>query len=121
VGSLAALVLFIGGLLLAGPDLASGFLDQSANPFTNEVEDGVEALNAVSALGAVVVLLGVLLVILNLIAGRGGDDEGDVPGDPWGGHTLEWATSSPPAPGGPGPLEPVTSPEPLLDQKGGDA
>lgn len=122
VGTLAAVVLFLGGLLLAAPDLVSGFLDQGVGLRPElPIEDGVEALNGVSALGAVVVLLGGLLVILNLVAGRGGDDDGDVPADPWGGHTLEWATTSPPAPGGPGPLEPVTSPEPLLDLKGGDA
>jgi heme/copper-type cytochrome/quinol oxidase subunit 1 len=122
IGSVAALVLFVGGLLLAAPDLVSGFLDQGdglrpALP----IEDGVEALNAASALGAVVVLLGALLVILNLAVGRAGDEEGDVPADPWGGHTLEWATTSPPSPGGPGPIEPVTSAEPLLDTKGEEA
>lgn len=118
IGSLAALVLFVGGLLVAGPDLISGFLDQPFGFQADAVEDGVEALNAVSALGAVVVLLGVLLVILNLTVSRAGDEDVDVPADPWGGHTLEWATASPPRPGGPGPLDPVTSPEPLLDQKG---
>ena len=59
-----------------------------------------------------------MLVLLNLAVGRGSGDDGDdaeVPADPWGGHTLEWATASPPAPGGPGPIEPVTSATPLLD------
>lgn len=119
LGSLAALVLFLGGLLLAAPDVASGFLDQGYGLRPGAVEDGVEALNAVSALGALLVLLGVLVVILNLTVGRAGDEDVEVPADPWGtGQTLEWATASPPVPGGPGPLEPVTSPEPLLDQKG---
>lgn len=122
VGSLAALVLFVGGLVLAAPDFVSGFLDQEAGlRVTLPVEDGVEALNAVSAIGAVVVLLGVLLLILNVTAGRAGDDDGEVPADPWGGQTLEWATTSPPSPGAPGPLEPVSSPEPLLDSLDGDA
>jgi cytochrome c oxidase subunit 1 len=36
--------------------------------------------------------------------------------DPWGGHTLEWATSSPPAPGNfDRPLPPIRSHAPLLD------
>jgi len=119
VGALAAVLLFLGGLLLAVPDFISGFLDQEAGlEVSQPVGDGVEALNAVSALGAVIVLLGVLLVILDLTVGRNGDDDAEVPADPWGGHTLEWATASPPLPGGPGPLEPVTSPEPLLDRRG---
>ena len=42
--------------------------------------------------------------------------------DAWGvGQSLEWATSSPPAPGNFGELATVTSPEPLLDlAEGGD-
>jgi heme/copper-type cytochrome/quinol oxidase subunit 1 len=116
-GRLAAVVLLLGGLACGVPDIISGFLDQ---PFgvsaIGSVEDGVEALNAVALVGGIVVLLGVALVLLNLAGGRNGDD-GDVPDDPWDGLTLEWATASPPVPGGPGPLEPVTSAEPLLDQK----
>lgn len=118
VGSLAAVVLFLGGLLVAAPDFVSGFLDQPFGIGRAPVDDGVEALNAGSLLGAAVVLLGVLLVILNATVGRGGGD-GEIPADPWGGHTLEWATASPPLPGGPGPIEPVASAEPLLDRKEG--
>lgn len=115
-GRLAAAVLLVGGVAAGVPDIVSGFLDQ---PFgvsaLASVEDGVEALNAVTLVGGIVVLLGVALVLLNLAVGRNGD--GEVPADPWDGQTLEWATASPPAPGGPGPLEPVTSAEPLLDKK----
>jgi cytochrome c oxidase subunit 1 len=36
--------------------------------------------------------------------------------DPWGGHTLEWATTSPPAPENfTGPLPPVRSQRPVWD------
>jgi heme/copper-type cytochrome/quinol oxidase subunit 1 len=117
LGRLTALVLLFGGLLVGVPDLVSGFLDQpdgvAALP---AVEDGVEAMNAISLVGGVLVLVGLLLVLLNLAVGRTGDGD-DVPSDPWDGHTLEWVTASPPLPGGPGSIEPVTSATPLLDRK----
>ena len=54
--------------------------------------------------------------LFNLTVGRNGDDE--TADDPWeSGQTLEWATTSPPAVGGPGPIDPVTSATPLLDRK----
>lgn len=119
---LAAVVLFLGGVLSAGPDVVSGFLDQLdgiANQPT--VRDGVEALNAVALAGALVVLLGVLLVAASLFAGEPqpteeGEAPADVPADPWDGHTLEWATASPPVPGAVPDVE-VASAAPLLDRK----
>jgi cytochrome c oxidase subunit 1 len=116
VGRAAAVLLLLGGVVLAGPDLASGFLDQPAGLVGGfEVEDGVEALNLVSLIGGGIVLLGVLLVLVNWAGAVSRRPDEPVPDDPWGGHTLEWRTSSPPAAGGPGPLEPVASESPLLD------
>ena len=116
VGRAAAVLLLLGGVVLAAPDLWSGFLDQPAGLVSGyEAEDGVEALNLVSLVGGALVLLGVLLVLVNWAGAVSRRPDDAVPDDPWGGHTLEWRTSSPPAPGGPGPLEPVTSPSPLLD------
>jgi heme/copper-type cytochrome/quinol oxidase subunit 1 len=115
-GILAALVLLLGGLAAGVPDIISGFQDQ---PFgvaaLDHVKDGVEAMNGIALVGSIVVILGIALVLLNVAVGRNDDD--DVPADPWDGQTLEWATASPPVPGGPGPLAPVTSAEPLLDNK----
>jgi heme/copper-type cytochrome/quinol oxidase subunit 1 len=62
--------------------------------------------------GAAVTAAGVLMFALD-IASRGATSEPD----PYGGHTLEWATASPPEGRGPGPIEPVTSATPLLDAK----
>ncbi|MGH8775479.1 MAG: cbb3-type cytochrome c oxidase subunit I [Jiangellaceae bacterium] len=117
IGRLAALVLLLGGLALAVPDFVSGLLDQPVGSTAPDVQDGVEALNGVSLAGGALVLLGVLLVLLNLAASAARRKAGDVPADPWDGHTLEWLTTSPPAPGNFGPVEPVTSAAPLLDQK----
>jgi len=94
VGRLAALLLLVGGA---------------------DVEDGVEALNLVALIGGGIVVGAVVLVLVNIVGGAARRGDEPVPADPWGGHTLEWRTASPPVPGGPGPLEPVTSPQPLLD------
>ena len=60
-------------------------------------------------------VLGVLLLILNLlvsvVAGRG-EAAGS---DPWGGHTLEWSTTSPPPADNFRVLPEVRSETPLLD------
>lgn len=128
VGRLAAVLLLLGGAVLAVPDFVSGLLEadgadagQLAGLAEQEVADGVEALNLVSLVGGAVVLLGVLLLLVNLVgaAARRADDP--VPADPWDGHTLEWRSTSPPSAGGPGPLEPVTSPTPLRDLKEANA
>ena len=65
-------------------------------------DGGVEVLNAVAAFGSLLLLAGVLawsLVGWRRLQGP------EAPADPWGGHTLEWATS---------PVS-VTSERPLLD------
>ncbi|HEX6417590.1 MAG TPA: hypothetical protein VFZ77_03810, partial [Acidimicrobiales bacterium] len=51
--------------------------------------------------------------VLQTRRGRLGAPAGD---DPWGGHTLEWATPSPPPPGNfRGPLPPIRSQRPVWD------
>jgi len=56
--------------------------------------DGLPLLNLVSTVGAFVAALAVLVFVLNLwVSRRRRAPAGD---DPWGGYSLEWATSSPP-------------------------
>jgi len=53
----------------------------------------------VAAGGTVVILLGIVMQIIQLVVSiRERDSSRDLTGDPWDGRTLEWATSSPPAP-----------------------
>jgi heme/copper-type cytochrome/quinol oxidase subunit 1 len=59
---------------------------------------------------AVLGLSGAVLAVLTVVLGSG-EPAGD---DPWSGHTLEWATSSPPAPGNFAEVPMVTSPTPLF-------
>jgi len=56
----------------------------------------------------------VLFVGLALRSFRKGAEAGD---DPWDGHTLEWATSSPAPYANFTDVHTVASPEPLLDLK----
>ena len=103
--------------LIALPDLVAGFLDQPAGEVNFDKFSGAVILNVLTFAGTALLLLVVLAFgLLALRAfGRSGESAGD---DPWGGHTLEWATTSPP------PLlnfadayPEVSSPQPLLDRK----
>ena len=114
-GMLAFLAVFGGALLLAVPQLVNGLandLPLRAAEFGGD--DSIKVLNGISAAGAVLLVLGALLVVVTLLgaARRTGAPVAD---DPWGGHTLEWATTSPPPVDNfSGPLPVVTSATPLL-------
>jgi cytochrome c oxidase subunit 1/cytochrome c oxidase subunit I+III len=59
-------------------------------------EPGWMALNAIAGAGAVAMAAGTLVLLLNVwVSLRKGERSGD---NPWGGFTLEWATTSPPPP-----------------------
>jgi heme/copper-type cytochrome/quinol oxidase subunit 1 len=113
---LLALGLLAGTAVFALPDLVSGLLGQSARlGGVADNTDSVEALNAVSGIGGAILVLcalGWVLLLLQAIASKA--HPGD---DPWGGHTLEWATSSPPPFGNFATLPEVTSEAPLYDAR----
>ncbi len=51
----------------------------------------------IAAFGAVLIAIGILFQVLQLVISiRDRNKNRDLTGDPWGGRTLEWATSSPP-------------------------
>jgi cytochrome o ubiquinol oxidase subunit 1 len=53
----------------------------------------------VAGLGAAVIALGIAALIIQLVVSiRNRNQALDLTGDPWDGRTLEWLTSSPPAP-----------------------
>ncbi len=119
VGLLVALSLLGGAVLSALPDAISGFLDQPDFVARGAQRDGVEILNTISLVGAIGVLAGVLALLAavagSFVFGDDRDEDDEDPRNPWGGHTLEWLTDSPPVPGNfAGPLV-VTSEAPLLD------
>ncbi|MBV9005677.1 MAG: cbb3-type cytochrome c oxidase subunit I [Solirubrobacterales bacterium] len=75
---------------------------------------GWGTLNELETIGAGIIALGVLVFLVNVWTSlRRRVPAGD---DPWLGHTLEWATSSPPPPlNFDRPLPPIRSYAPLLD------
>ncbi|MEY2437089.1 MAG: cytochrome c oxidase subunit [Acidimicrobiaceae bacterium] len=111
LGLLTAGLLLLGTIALSLPDLISGFLDEPhGSLLTQAPRDGVEALNVVSFIGGVLLLLGVLVFVVNLassLARRGSAVETD----PWDGFTLEWAADA-------GAVT-VASAAPLLDAREG--
>jgi cytochrome c oxidase subunit 1 len=77
---------------------------------------GWQGLNVLSSIGSGVIALSILVFLLNVtISLLGRRPAGD---DPWGGHTLEWATASPPPAYNFTELPPVRSHAPLLDRAG---
>ncbi len=108
----------LGTVLLCLPDLISGFLGQAwrLGGATDDVT-AVEALNVASIAGGLLVVL-VAVAFLGLVAktAAGGSAAGD---DPWEGHTLEWATTSPPPVGNFAELPQITSEAPVYDARHG--
>ena len=115
---LAGVALFLGALVYAVPDAIAGAVGQArlvAGGGVAEPDiDTVEVLNLVSAIGGVIVVLGVVAFVLALARPRGAATVAD---DPWEGHTLEWATTSPPPPGNFAELPEVTSEAPVYDAR----
>ncbi|MDX6721965.1 MAG: cytochrome c oxidase subunit [Solirubrobacteraceae bacterium] len=79
--------------------------------------EGWTTANLISTIGSYVIALGMLAFALNVVvswlAGRPAGP------DPWGGQTLEWATTSPPPRHNfEAPLPPIRSSEPLMDLRG---
>lgn len=106
----------LGTVALALPDLITGFLDQQIRlgGATDDVS-AIEALNVVSIVGgALLVLVAVAFIGLVIATGFGGAAAVD---DPWEGHTLEWATTSPPSRGNFDTLPDITSEAPLYDAR----
>jgi cytochrome c oxidase subunit 1 len=77
-------------------------------------DTGWQGLNEIATLGSYVIALSVAVFLVNVYRSlRAGAPAGD---DPWGGQTLEWATSSPPPRHNfPRRLPPVRSYAPLFD------
>ncbi len=112
-----ALLLLAGTVLWSFPDLIAGLLGQPAAPGIAPADNvsTIEALNTASTLGGVLLALAVAgFVALMIRAARSDESPGD---DPWSGHTLEWATSSPPPVGNFASLPAIASEAPLYDAR----
>jgi cytochrome c oxidase subunit I+III len=114
LGKLSFWVMFVGFNLAFFPMHISGLLGQPRRTYTYEGGVGWDAYNLASTVGAFLMALGVLLVFVNWWRSvRVGPPAGP---DPWGGETLEWATTSPPPHYNFERIPTVRSKEPTWDQ-----
>ena len=106
---------FIATVLASLPYLIAGFAKQPANASEFDYSGPQNLWNGLAAAGHVLMLVTVLaFVALAARSVRKGAAAGD---DPWDGHTLEWATSSPAPYANFLDVHTVASAEPLLDLK----
>jgi cytochrome o ubiquinol oxidase subunit 1 len=89
---------FIGFYLAFMPLYALGLMGATRR-MQHYAETGWQPLMLVALAGAVIILAGIVLTILQLVVSiRTRDQRLDLSGDPWDGRTLEWSTASPPPP-----------------------
>ena len=113
-----AAVLGAGGVILGLAGLVAGFLGQPERPSETFTSAGAEVLAVLSIVATAGILLGLAVVVVVVVRGAVVLSRGSstVP-DPWGGHTLEWASASPPPVDNFAgePVEVIESPHPLWD------
>jgi cytochrome c oxidase subunit 1 len=106
-------LMFVGALLAFMPMFLLGHAGMVRRIANYPAESGWTGLNVLASVGAYVILASLLVFAVNLLRSlRVGPPGGD---DPWDGHTLEWATSSPPPLHNFDVLPPVRSYAPLMD------
>ena len=113
---LAGLAALAGGILVGVADLISALDGQPDDPRAIMSIEGLTATtNLIAVIGAGLLAAAALGIILSVIPASRSKEL--LPDDPWDGHTLEWATSSPPPIGNfAEPVGRVRSAEPLLDE-----
>jgi len=115
MGRLEALAVVGGTLLMVLGMLVLGAQDMALRLPTYASDDGWGLGNLAVSAGGAIMGLGLLLLVLDLLVsvvlGRGVA----AGPDPWFGHTLEWATPSPPPPHNFDALPDIRSATPLLD------
>ncbi|TQJ91249.1 cbb3-type cytochrome c oxidase subunit I [Streptomyces sp. SLBN-31] len=118
LGKLHFWLLVVGTNLTFLPMFGLGYLGMPRRISSYSTVDGFSLLNLLSSCGAAVLAAGMLVFLFNILESlRSKRPAGD---DPWHGHTLEWATSSPPPEVNftpQHPLPPITSNAPLLDRR----
>jgi len=105
----------IGFNLTFGPMHVSGVLGMPRRVYTYQPDRGWDLWNLLATLGVAVQVAAVLIFVWNVYRSlRRGERAGD---DPWNAWTLEWATTSPPAPYNFETVPTVRSRRPLWDLK----
>ena len=108
-------LMLIGFLVTFGPMHLSGLLGMPRRVYTYTPQAGWTLLNQLSTVGAFILAVAFSLFFINLFWSlRRGRPAGN---DPWDAWTLEWATTSPPAPYNFEVIPVVRSRRPLWDLK----
>lgn len=115
IGGLAA-ALILGGAGLAGvADISSAFAGQPDVSIEALNSGAIDTANVLAFVGVIGLAGGALAFIASVLPALRNSEL--LPDDPWDGHTLEWATPSPPPVGNfVEPVGRIHSPEPLLDE-----
>ncbi len=115
LGKLSFWLMFVGFNLTFWPHHLLGLRGMPRRVADYAPSTGWETLNLASSLGSAVLGVSVLVLLVNLWrTAKAGRPAGD---DPWGGHSLEWATSSPPPEHNFHSLPPIRSERPVFDAR----
>jgi cytochrome c oxidase subunit I len=110
-GQLHFWLMFVGFNLTFFPMHISGILGMPRRVYTYAAGQGWEVWNLMSTVGAFMIALSVLVFIINFVVSARKKETAF--NDPWGGATLEWATTSPPPAHNFDAIPPVKGRDPL--------
>lgn len=114
LGKIGFWLTFIGLNVTFFPMHIVGLLGMPRRVYTYEAGLGWDIYNLISTVGSLILALGVLVFVVNVFTSiRSGRPAGS---NPWGGDSLEWATTSPPPSYGFAELPNVRSRHPLWAQ-----